>query len=288
MMRLSRFFPFIAVALLSWWAVSTTHPLPSAARSAAAGRDAPSPAPVRPAAAAPLPARSAATLVDVGSGRRLEVDAVRDNRGEPWLARGGTALWTRTTQGLALLALDGRLLERIPGATDIRETADGTVRAHRINDDWFVLSARGTRRLIGPLAFPSLSADGRYLAYELLGGRIREVHVLDLRSGEEIEVAHGLGRCHCTTPDAYGFPEWTPAGGTLTFGDAGHFETPPEEQEAPTTLAFDPATRRVSRLAGPPAQPSEAHPCGARSTLWSAAGGHYLDYRRTCALARPE
>jgi hypothetical protein len=287
-MVLSRFLPFVAVALLSVWAVSSTQPRLSAAGQPGAARlDASArPRPPAPIPAVAVPTRAAAVLIDVRSGNRLEVDAVRDNRGDAWLARDGSALWTHTTQGLVLVALDGHVLERIPGATDLHETADGAVRAYRINDDWLVTTPRGTRRLLGPLGFPSLSPDGRYFAFELLGGRFREIHALELRSGEEIEVAHSLGLCHCSTAEGYGFPEWTRAT-VLTFRDAGDFNAPPEEHEQGARFEYDLAARLMTRVSEAPPRDSNATPCDATATLRSADGSTTLEYRRVCTLPQP-
>lgn len=276
-MGLSRVLPFVGVTLLSAWAVWSTQP-PSLADSSSARLE-PTPR-ARP--GAPAPARTVAALTDLTSGTRVEVDAARDNRGDAWFARGGTAVWTHTQQGLALLAIDGRVLQRIPGAIDIRETDDGAVRAYRINDDWLVTTPRGIRRLLGPLAFPSLSPDGRYFAFELLGGRPREVHALELRTGEEIDVASALGRCHCTTRDAYGFPEWRSAT-VLTFRDAGDFAAPPEEHEAGARFEYDLATRTLTRVAEPDARPATT-PCDRLVTLPAPADSATLEYRRACLL----
>jgi len=282
-MGLSRFLPFVAVGLLSVWAVAGTHAQPSVTSQSEAR---PQPT-ARAARLTPAAARPLSVLFDAASGSRVEMDAVRDNRGDPWFARGGSAVWTRTTQGLALVALDGRMLERIPGATDIRESLDGSVRAHRVNDDWLVTTPRGTRRLLGPLSFPSLSPDGRYFAFELVGGRFREIHALELRSGEEIEVAHALGRCHCSASEAYGFPEWTSAA-VLTFRDAGDFLAPPEEGEQGARFEFDLGSRSLARI--PDDAPAAAHTsasCTGSATLKSANASVMLEYQPQCALPSP-
>jgi hypothetical protein len=206
----------------------------------------------------------------------------------PWFTQDGDALWTRSREGLTLLALDGQVLERVPGASDIREAPDGERRAVRRGDDWFVTSPRGVRRLLGPLTFPSLSPDGRYFAFELVSGRTRDVYVIDLHSGEEIEVARGLGRCHCTSPDSYGYPQWATGGGLLVFRDHGDFLAQPEEAEPVTNLTYDVSARRLIRTDGDPSAGGIGLPrCGAVAELWSPGGEYRLDYVRSCALPRP-
>ncbi len=277
-----RALPYVAVVLIAWWGVATTHP----------------PVPIAPVAAAPvltvvppLPVLSSGSaveeaVVDTRTGARLRLDPVRDNRGLPWFARNGDAVWTKTREGLALLALDGQLLERIPGATDIRETQDGTARAFRRGDDWYATSPRGQRRLLGPVLYPTMSPDGRYFAFELMNGRTRDLHVVDLHSGEEIEVASGIGRCHCTSPDSYGYAEWATRGAAIVFQDHGDFLAPPEEAERPATFVYDLSTRRLIRTEQPPTL-GQSPRCGAAATLSSPDGSHRLDFVRVCGVPRP-
>jgi hypothetical protein len=284
-MHASRALPYIAVALVAWWGVANTHPPPPLAHQVAALEAAAS----RAMLTATPAARGAPVdegIVDTHSGGRVPIDAVRDNRGLPWFARDGTAVWTRSREGLVLIALDGRAIERVAGATDIRETADGGVRAYRLGDDWSVVSPGGARHVMGPLTYPSLSPDGRYFVFERSIARVREVHAVDLSTGDEIEVARGLGRCHCTSPDGYGYPEWATSGVAFTFRDHGDFLAQPEEPDSGAAFIYDLATRRLTRTSLASGQASRLPRCGASSALWNVDGVHRLDYTRMCALPR--
>jgi hypothetical protein len=227
------------------------------------------------------------TLSNTANATSVRVQAVRNNRGEPWFARDGTALWTRTSSGLALVDLDGRTLERIPGTNDIRETPDGVVRAYPVSrvyppgNDWLVVSPSGTRRILGVLSFPSLSPDGRYFAFELPVANRREVHVIDLQNGQEIEVAIGLGRCHCDTLADYGFPEWA-SDTTFTYTDHGDFIAPPEEHPG-DRFVFDVAARRGAFA--PALAPSPR--CGGSAVLHAPDGVHELRYVPLCTYSGP-
>jgi hypothetical protein len=145
------------------------------------------------------------------------------------------------------------------------------------------------RRLLGPLTYPSLSPDGRYFAFEFLSGHAREIHAIDLHTGEEIEVARGVGRCHCTSPDRYGYPEWASTNAVLAFRDHGDFLAPPEEGDESVSVLYDLSTRR--RLGTPPAadqmdQMTRLPRCGSPSTLWYADGVHRLEFTRSCGSTR--
>jgi hypothetical protein len=223
---------------------------------------------------------------DTRTGTERVVEVVRDNDGRAWLARDGSAVWTRTPDGLVLERLAGGSLERIEGARELREGA-GSARATLIGDAWTLEAGGRMVRLVGA-QFPSFSFDGRYLAYERTSseGRVRAVVVLDTRSGEEIVAAPGIGRCHCTTTDAYGFPRWATTTAAFTFADHGPFDAPPEERDrffSNPHFFYDMATRRATRGSAP-SQPRAG--CDQRATLTSADGAYELSYLRSCRLPR--
>jgi len=223
---------------------------------------------------------------DTGTATERVVEVVRDNDGRAWLARDGSAVWMRTSDGLVLERLGGGSLERIEGAREIREAPGGSARAALIGDAWTIEAGGRMVRLVGA-QFPSFSFDGRYLAYERSSsdGRVRTVIVLDTRSGEEIVAAPGIGRCHCTTIDAYGFPRWATTTAAFNYGDSGPFDAPPEERErlGNGQFLYDLATRRATR-GSVPSQPRAG--CEQRATLTSSDGAYELSYTRSCRLPR--
>lgn len=256
--------PLRAVGTLPAWAVQTP---PSRLAS-------PTFAPT-----APLDRRD--LIRDVRTGAERIVEVVRDNDGRVSLTRNGTAVWARTTEGLVLERLDGSVLERIEGARDLREAPDGSARVYATSDGWVVEAPGRTSRLAGAVQFPSFSFDARYLAFERTEGRTRSVYVLDVRSGEEAAVALGIGRCHCTTTDAYGFPRWASTASAFTYSDAGPFEAPPEERAGGQFL-YDVASRRATRATA--AMPGRAG-CEQRYALTSSDGAYEVAYTRSCRLA---
>ena len=238
-----------------------------------------------------IPVRTTPTLEqrdiirDTLTGTERVVTAVHDNDGRAWLTRDRIAVWTRTASGLVLERLAGGELERVEGGRDLRESPDGSARAVLLGDTWVVEVGGRTTRLVGA-QFPSFAFDAPYLAYERSDGHVRTVYVLDARTGEETVAAPGIGRCHCTTVDAFGFPRWATATYAFTYGDSGPFDAPPEERErlGNGQFLYDLGTRQATRGS---ASSGLRIGCGQRYTLTSSDGAFELAYTRSCGLPRP-
>jgi hypothetical protein len=224
---------------------SAEFPTPVRASTGVAGTPPPPEKPAPP----PQPSERKDFLIDVEAATVREVSNVRLY--SPEFARGGAALWTHTDDGLALIDLEGDVIEEIPGAVRIEEDAGGSARAYLEDFRMWHLEWSGTR-IAEVEGYPKIAPDGKWIAImrtSATNPNKQDVIIRDPITGREETIFSGRGQCHCDAPAGSTF-HWSSVGRYLAFVDHNIVDPDPAKGYEIAMIVYDHSTGTTQRIDG--------------------------------------